>query len=360
MKVLVPYEVSTTGMKNPYLFLLLRELNKLDEIQKVQHGIGWLYEPGNWDVIHLHWPELLVKYQLADTSRTDLLEESHFEKTLNAIRKKKREGARVIVTIHNEKPHKDQSGFFDQFCRDIYQLSDGFIHLGKVSTKIFENEYKEIVDDKPFFIIPHGDYEFFPNDLKRQECREELGLRDHEKMLLSFGAVRSKKELELGIDAFKNAGIKDSIYMIAGSIPEPYRSNPEHYLVRKKLYTNVFNRHIKVHEKVIAYEKVQVYLKAADLLFIPRFNTLNSGNVALGFTFGKVVIGPGYGVIGETLNKTGNPVFDPADLKSVSEAITAGFELSKSGHGIKNKEFANHNMKWKDIAADTLKAYQSI
>ncbi len=111
---------------------------------------------------------------------------------------------------------------------------------------------------------------------------------------------------------------------------------------------------------MIAYANVQIYLKAADLLFIPRFNTLNSGNVALGFTFGKVVIGPGYGVIGETLNKTENPVFDPADLNSVSEAIKAGFDLAKSGHGIKNKEFANHNMKWKDIAADTLKAYQAL
>lgn len=360
MKILVPYEVSTTGMKNPYLFLLIRELNKFDEIQKIQHGYGWLYEPGDWDVIHLHWPELLVKYQLADTSRTDLLEDRHFEKVLNAIRQKKKNGARVMLTIHNEKPHKDHSGIFDQFYRDVYTLSDGFIHLGEFSGIVLENEYAAETGKKPSFTIPHGDYSFFPNDKERALCRQKLNLGTHEKVLLSFGAIRSKNELELGINAFKKADVEHSIYVIAGSIPNPYRSDPEHFFVRKKLYANIFNRRIRTDEKVVAFDKVQVYLKAADLVFIPRFNTLNSGNVALGFTFGKVVTGPGYGVIGETLTKTGNPVFDPADLNSVSEAIANGFELAESGHGIKNKEYANHHMKWKDIAGDTLKAYQTI
>lgn len=360
MKILVPYEVSTTGMKNPYLFLLLRELNKLDEVQKIQHGYGWLHEPGEWDIIHLHWPELLVKYQLADMSRTDLLEDRHFEKALDAIKTKKKNGARVMLTVHNEKPHKDQTGVFEEFYRDIYELADGFIHLGEFSGSILNNEFAEEVGKKPAFTIPHGDYSFFPNDKERAQCRKQLDIQEHQKVLLSFGAVRSKGELELGIDAFKKADIENSIYLIAGSIPNPYRSEPGHYLVRKKLYTNMFNRRIRTHEKTIAFEDVQVYLKAADLVFIPRFNTLNSGNVALGFTFGKVVTGPGYGVIGETLNKTGNPVFDPVDMKSVSEAIANGFDLAHEGHGIKNKEYANKHMQWKEIASDTLKAYQQL
>ncbi|MDZ7717891.1 MAG: hypothetical protein U5K72_03600, partial [Balneolaceae bacterium] len=356
----VPYEVSTTGMKNPYLFLLLRELNRLNDVQKIQHGYGWLYEPGEWDVIHLHWPELLVKYQLPDMSRTDLLEDRHFEKVLNAIKEKKRTGARIMLTIHNEKPHKDQSGIFDMFYRDIYKLTDGFIHLGEFSEKMLENEYADETRGKPSFTIPHGDYSFFPNDRERAQCRKKLNIRERDKVLLSFGAVRSKAELELGIDAFKKTDVENSIYLITGSIPNPYRSEPDHYITRKKLYTNIFNSRIRTDEKTIAFEEVQVYLKAADLVFIPRINTLNSGNVALGFTFGKVVTGPGYGVIGETLKKTGNPIFNPLDLNSVSDAITAGFELAGSGHGIKNKEYANHYMKWEEIGVDTVKAYQAL
>jgi glycosyltransferase involved in cell wall biosynthesis len=111
---------------------------------------------------------------------------------------------------------------------------------------------------------------------------------------------------------------------------------------------------------VISPEEVQIYLKSADLLFIPRYNTLNSGNVALGFTFGKVVVGPDYGVIGETLKLTGNPVFDPYNLSSVSEAIRFGFESEQSDLAEKNLQYAQNELSWGAVAQKTVKAYQSI
>lgn len=360
MKILIPYDVTTTGMKNPYLYLLMRELHKLDEIKELQHGYGWLYEPGNYDIIHLHWPELLVKSQLPDMSRTNLLQERHFDRVTEALYEKKEKGANIIVTVHNEKPHKDKLGLFDNYYRQIFKLCDAFIHMGENSKKILGEEFSTVINKKPSFLIPHGDYSFFPDNLRRAECRNRLNILENEKLLLAFGAVRSKEELELGIDAFHGAGIENSTYLIAGSIPNPYRSQPQHFIVRKKLYANMFNNRVRTHEKTIAPEEVQIYLKAADLLFIPRFNTLNSGNVSLGFTYGKVVIGPDYGVIGEILNQTGNPVFNPEKLESVSEAIREGFKLSENGHGIENKEYANHHMKWDQIAGKTLLAYQSL
>lgn len=359
MKILIPQHVRTSGKANPYLFLLMKELHKLKQITEVQHGYGWLYESDKWDVIHFHWPEYLVKSQLSDMTRIDLLKEEHFKKVVNSISEKKSDGAKIILTIHNERPHKDHAGLFDQFYNEIYDLSDGFIHLGKFSEKKLKEVYPK-VKDKSHFVISHGDYSYFPADLKRLECRKKLKINGDQKLLLAFGAIRSKQELELGIDAFQNATVENGIFMIAGSLPNPYRSKLDYYTTRKKLYTNLFNKHIRAHEKVISPEDVQIYLKAADLLFLPRFDTLNSGNIALGFTFGKVVTGPSYGVIGEILNETGNPVFDPFDLKSVSEAIEKGFELSEAGHGIKNKEHANHYMDWKNIARKTFQAYESL
>ena len=360
MRILLPYDIKTTRQSNPYLFLLMRELCHMDEVDLVQSGYGWLYEVGEWDIIHLHWPELLVKSQLADMSRIDLLKEWHFEKVTASLRRKKTDGAKIITTVHNEKPHKDASGQFENFYSEIYDLSDGFIHMGNFSKEMLLEDYSEESKSKLHAVIPHGSYNYFPSGLKRSECREKLKIQENEKLILTFGAVRSKKELELGIDAFNRADIGHSMYLIAGSIPHPYRSQPEHFIVRKKLYTNIFNDRIKTHEKTIAPDEVQIYLKAADLVFIPRFNTLNSGNIALGFTFGKVVIGPDYGVIGEILNQTGNPVFDPTHLQSVSNAISKGCELAEGGHGIKNKEYANHHMNWDRIAIETLKAYQSL
>lgn len=360
MKILIPYDIKTTGMNNPYLFSLIRELVKRDAVTDVTVGYGWLYEDLKMDVIHLHWPELLVKSQLSDMSREDLLQSSNFEKVIDQLKKKKSAGSKIISTIHNEKPHTDSNGVFSQFYSEIYSLSDGFIHMGTESEKLTNLQFNQETKGKESFIIPHGNYSIFPSNLKREECRKKLQLGANQKVLLTFGAIRSELELNLGIDSFKKAGIDNSIYIMAGKLPFPYKSQLNHFRVRKKLYRHHFSDKIRTVEKVISPEEVQIYLKSADLLFIPRYNTLNSGNVALGFTFGKVVVGPDYGVIGETLKLTGNPVFDPYNLSSVSEAIRSGFESTNSDLAEKNLQYAQNELSWGAVAQKTVKAYQSI
>lgn len=360
MKILIPYDINTTGMNNPYLFSLIRELVKIDPIINVIIGYGWLHEDIAVDVIHIHWPELLVKSQLSDMTREDLLQRSNFEKVLDQLKKKKKAGTKIISTIHNEKPHTDSKGLFSQFYSDIYSLSDGFIHMGLESEKLTHLQFEEETAGKVSFLINHGDYSIFPSNLDRDYCRKKLKIGKNQKVLLAFGAIRSEAELNMGIESFKKAGIDNSIYIMAGKLPYPYKSRLKHFTIRKKLYSNLFNEKIRTVEKIISPEEVQIYLKSADALFIPRFNTLNSGNVALGFTFGKVVVGPNYGVIGETLIKTGNPVFDPYNLNSVSNAIKSGFDSHESGLGEKNLNYAQNELSWKAVAKKTFEAYQSI
>ncbi|MEX1013988.1 MAG: hypothetical protein WDZ80_02400, partial [Candidatus Paceibacterota bacterium] len=280
MHILIPYDIKTTGMNNPYLFSLIRELVKMDLVTNVTVGYGWLYEEIDVDVIHIHWPELLVKSQLPDMSRDDFLQRSNFEKVLDQLKKKKKSGSKIITTIHNEKPHTDSKGLFSQFYSDIYALSDGFIHMGNESEKLTHLQFEEETSGKLNFIISHGDYSIFPSNLDRDYCRKKLNLDHNQKVLLSFGAIRSEAELNLGIESFKRADIDHSIYIMAGKLPFPYKSQLKHFTARKKLYRNYFNERIRTVENVISPEEVQIYLKSADVLFIPRFNTLNSGNVA--------------------------------------------------------------------------------
>jgi hypothetical protein len=85
----------------------------------------------------------------------------------------------------------------------------------------------------------------------------------------------------------------------------------------------------------------QHYLNAADVLFIPRFHVLNSGNVTLGMTFGRVVVGPDSWDVGELLRETGNPVFDPDRPETAARALDEAFRLARAGIiGTRNKELA--------------------
>lgn len=360
MHILIPYDITTTGMKNPYLFLLLRELVKHEHIERVTYGYGWLKEDIRPDIIHLHWPELLVKSLLPDMSRVDLLTPGHFSEKIHAIKSLKEKGSKVVITIHNERPHIDPKNQFSDFYNRIYELADGFIHMGTNSKKLLNDQFQLETRNKPSFVIPHGNYDYFPDDMDRELCRSSLNIEPHQKLILTFGAIRTEKELNLGLDAFLKADVDHSIYMMAGQLPYPYKSQWKHFKTRRKLYRHHFNNRIRAVETVISPREVQIYLKSSDLIFIPRFNTLNSGNVALGFTFGKVVAGPDYGVIGEILGETGNPVFDPSDLNDVAESLRSGIQSASEGLGKKNQLYASEKMSWDRVTEMTVKSYRSL
>lgn len=361
MRILIPYDVDTTGKRNPWLFLLMRSLHRHPEVDVVQHGFGWLMEEGEWDIIHLHWPEILVTGLLPGPFSESRVEQHHIDRLVQLLKGWKRRGSRILMTLHNEEPHVDRSDLTRELYRELYALADGFVHMGRASEAMLKQNHPEEVRGKPGFLIPHGDYSYFPRDRSRQECREELGIAPDTRLILAFGAIRTQDELELGIDAFNRAAIPDSLYMMVGKLPYPFRSNPKHFTVRRKLYLNRLKRRpIQAIERAVPSNEVQLYLKSADLLFIPRIRALNSGNIALGFTFGKVVVGPEYGVIGEQLAETGNPQFDPDRPESVRASLMKGLKLMEEGHGKRNEMWARQHLDWSRIADATIGAYQQL
>jgi glycosyltransferase involved in cell wall biosynthesis len=117
---------------------------------------------------------------------------------------------------------------------------------------------------------------------------------------------------------------------------------------------------VQVYEERIPVDDVQLFMQAADVLVIPRKQALNSGNVALGFTFGKVVVGAEHGVIGETLRHTGNPVFDPDQPEQLGKAIREGIRLAQQEKGLQNLQFAKSNLQWRGIADQHVVFYQRL
>jgi len=81
----------------------------------------------------------------------------------------------------------------------------------------------------------------------------------------------------------------------------------------------------------VAEADAQIYLNACDVLLIPRLKVLNSGNITLGLTFGKVVVGPDSWDVGELLKETGNPTFDPDRPETAATAVEQGFRLAREG-----------------------------
>mgnify|MGYP002830099804 CR=1 FL=1 len=140
----------------------------------------------------------------------------------------------------------------------------------------------------------------------------------------------------------------NGILLIAGKFYAPNRKRLSYYLNRFPFW---FQSNIRIHDGFIDDNEIQYYLNSSDLVVIPRIKSLNSGNVALGFTYGRVVLGQNFGVIGEDLMKTGNPVFNGFDLEEIESSLKSAFDSCENGLGMKNKKYAESTLSWDRISS---------
>lgn len=332
---------------NPFLGQLIESLGKHESISSVEFGQeGFWRKPQDCDVLHLHWPEALFGWR--EPSKTEI-------EAINDGLKAWKSRTQIVTTVHNRFPHHRDTENFRALYRTIYSVSDGIVHMGRASLKEFRGRYPDL-EAKSKAVILHGNYSCFKNVVSRAEARRWLGLPADEVVCLVFGALRNNCEIRLLYDGFRLLKNSHKRLLVTGRLR--WSSNRiANFFARRRFYAQ---RNVSLINAFIPSDEVQYYLNAADMLVIPRIGSLNSGNVALGFTFGKVVIGPDDGVIGEMLRETGNPVFVPESPKSLAFALQAGIELSQENLGKRNHVFAVEKMHWLTIAAQHVTFYQEL
>ena len=99
-------------------------------------------------------------------------------------------------------------------------------------------------------------------------------------------------------------------------------------IVYEKKQLNNLGGNITIFHKYIPDDLLVNICKKSDILLICRNKSLNSANVALGFSFGCLVVGPDEGIVGEILRKNKNIVFDTKNINY---------------HMIKNKKTSNRD-----------------
>jgi len=342
MNVFLPFERD----KNPVL----------DEIEKHFNG-NFIYDyyknfdNHKIDVVNIYWPESIFNY-----AEPTLKQINDLEKELINWKAK----AKIVYTRHNKHPHKNKSQRFIDLYNLIISYADGIIHLGNYSLKEFSENYEKF-KATPSAIIYHPAYTLFKNNISKLQARKKLGLLPNKKVILVFGSVRTYEELQLIIDSFNLLEEKNKHLLISNL--NIYKKLPKTFKDRILKFTNSkieklkfqLKKDITINYSFIENEEVQTYLNAADVLFIPRINLLNSGNLFLGFSFKKVVVGPEIGNLTEFLQRTNNPTYNPKSSISASKALKKGLILSDK-KGIENYTFVTEHCQPKDIA----KSYYSF
>jgi hypothetical protein len=330
--------------QNRFLVDLNSELLKHCELQ---HSCDAFWNmDGDYDVIHLHFPEYLT-FGLQDAYQQGLTDEL-IQQTAERLEYWAKR-AKLVVTRHNLLPHDAlEDPMWEKMYALFYRYADGVAHFAQASIDEFRKRYagsKWFRGREPqHAIVPHHNYTSLPNVIDRDEARRRLGISTKARVMLVFGAIRNEAEKQLILETFQNIKLPHKLLLVSrwGERLRKISWIRLKYWVRDltRLY---YRLHPDYHFNYgfVEEEDAQLYLNAADVLFIPRLWVLNSGNVTLGMTFGKVVVGPNAWDVGELLRETGNPVFDPDRPETAAAAVEEGFRLVAEGRrGPANRELA--------------------
>jgi hypothetical protein len=321
---------------------------------------------GAYDVIHLHFPEYLT-FGLQDAYIQGLTEDLIQETAKRLEYWAKR--AKLVVTRHVLLPHDAlEDPMWEKMYAVFYRYADGVAHFAQASIDEFRKRYTGSEwfhgREPQHAIIPHHNYTSLPDTIGRAEARRRLGIGAGAKVMLVFGAIRNEAERQLILDTFHGLDVPRKLLLVSRWRERLRKISwiRLKYWVRDltRLYYRLHPRY-RFNYGFVEEEDTQVYLNAADVLFIPRLWVLNSGNITLGMTFGKVVVGPDSWDVGELLRQTGNPVFDPDRPETAVEAVEEGLRLAAEGKvGPANKELALGEWSADQCAALYVDLYRSV
>lgn len=357
MKILIAYTASGTS-DNPFVRLLADGIRACG-YEVVCSAEEFRDNAAAYDIVHLQWPEELFRWQAPAPADVEALEQQ--------LQTLKDNGIPLIYTRHNTLPHHGNPLVAEAYGL-VERYADAIVHLGDCSRREFMAAHPD--SEQMQVVIPHHIYEgLYDMDITRDAGRRALGIPADRLVVLAFGAFRHAEERRLVWGAFRRLHYPAK-FLLAPRL-WPYTRHGSRFKGLKRLAGRLlyaaahsaegfFDSRITSVEPLIPDEQLPCYLAAADVVFIQRTDILNSGNVPLALSFGRVVTGPDRGNIGGLLAETGNPVFDPADPRSVDIALERAARLAATDQGARNRAYAQEHFGIARIAAMYGELYERL
>ncbi len=265
---------------NPYTSLIYREVERagLSVAEYWPHRAAL----GQWDVLHVHWPESVFDHTLVEALPTT-------ESLLFGARQARARGAKLLWTIHNLRAHDYvHTSFEERFWQRFVAELDGVVALTDAGLEAARDRFPAL-SQKPSWIVPHPHYRGqYPDTLDKCAARLQLGLPPSTRVMLVFGRMYEYKNVPALLRALRSAPAEDWTVVVAGK--------PRNQQIKRSLESaGGGDPRVRYHLKFIDAADAQVYFRAADLVVQPYREILNSGTALLALSFDRPVLLPAHG-----------------------------------------------------------------
>ena len=282
-----------------------------------------------YKTVLIHWPEQIFNWVEPK------------EKEINEFKiaiKEWRLHSKIIYVVHNLERHYGMTANFKKLYDLVENNCDAMIHFGNYSQKIFKKKQPSVKHK----VIEHPLYEKSYSVFPKHVAHKKLKINNKAMVIIAPGSIRNKKERKLIINSFKKLKHGNKVLIVPRILKNtlPFEFSGR-YLLKpffdvKKVYEYIFNEFLFkapkyiFKNKFLAEEELSLLISASDIVLIPRVQILNSGNVFLGLTFKKIIVGPTRGNITEVLHKFEMPIFNPDDNASIHSAINKALKLTEN------------------------------
>lgn len=298
------------------------------------------------DVIHLHW---LSAYFAVDEKKWLRFWLRYIVSLLDLLLIKLVFRKKTVWTVHNLYEHQSIHKKSERFAKKITgMLADAIIVHGKSAIKIMCREFS--APASKIHVIHHGPFApLYPSTgLSQTESRTRLNLPQGVVLYFFQGTDLEYKGLSNLIEAFVNWKPANAKLLVAGKIGK-------NNMALMQRLPDVFIG----HNRYIPDNEMADYFNAADWVVIPYKRILTSATLITAMGFGKPVIVPSIGTLGDYLDSSGGIMYDPNQKDSLLSALEKSQLLQASTMGqhnlIMHKQFA-----WSEIQKQTLKVYSQI
>lgn len=264
-------------------------------------------------------------------------------------------GCRVVYTAHDPQPLGRRATWFD-----VVKFRRADAVLVHSRNGIDDLTLRGVAREKIVEIL-HGNYLDFCNDsgLSSSDAREGLGLPEHARVVLFFGAISPYKGVDLLVKAFSLLVRTDSnVYLVIAGHPRMDLA-PLRRLIGRLGLTD----RIRTDFRYLPLDEFSRFFVACDVVVLPYRRIYQSGVLQLAYGFGRPVVVTDVGGIGEAVreDRTGI-VAAPEDADAMAAAMAEVLRDPEAARkmGARARYLAQSKYSWDRIAREVAHVYESV